>query len=994
MKPVWIAIYLFLFSCPLLAQTAEEAQALHDRGRECFNANKIVEGRDFTRRAMEMRKQLFGEVNEDYITSLNNYALSFSLEKDNAKAADLQAEALRLCAKLPRPHKNIGMYTFNMGRFCYLSGDENGAIKHWERALPLVEKYGELYEQMLEWLGMMYAERGDVPNGSRIMALTEEHNQHELTLPCDEPDCMTRRAEYYYATGDKARAKEAYLKALAMDMTAGQRVRTYTSYAKCLMEERDFAGSAEYYSLAAEAERQANGETEDYIRLVYDAAVRMYLGKQYRKALDGYARVVAFYEKEDSPASRKNIALCRKGEGNALSAMKDHAGAKEKYRAVADYMAAEQPQSEEHAAAIARLATAEKFNSDYDASIGHYREAIALYERLGLHDKAQDTRNALSLCYVYAGKSMEPTQESDEARRQRLEKLQAIINDETANLPLVRRNLGETRYARSLGVIAGSYAQMGRYAESVDWFGRYMQAIRSALRIDFRLMSEDERMLLWNDERQRMDEIMDLLVTMPAGNEALMPALSALAYDCMLLSKGILLNSSIEFERVIASGDNAGLKDTYGKVKKANEEIKQLRQTASSDAELQRILQLQQQNDRLQLALYRDCVEIADFTDYISYDWKAVQAKLTKEDVAIEFAAVRTGAFDSGNHMVALVLTRGMKAPVALPVCTFADMNTMKADASLYDTPVAGRLVWGRLSEYIKDKRNIYFSADGDFNQMGIEYLQYEGEPLSDRKNVCRLSTTKQLCYRRPGSGLQRAVLFGNIDYSAEGEQPTGEVRHAIATLRGAERKAAGGMRFASLDNTRREIEQIGSLLSSAKVKDVLLLSDTKASDHAFLSLSDSRVSVLHIATHGAYLRDTKSAGGSDAMRRSILAFAGANLGGGQGIVTAADIARMNLRHCRLAVLSACETALGQTGADGVYGLQRGFKNAGVATLLMSLRPVDDAATGELMIHFYRALVAGQSPNQALRTARQHLRRAGYDKPEYWASFIVLDGQQ
>lgn len=46
------------------------------------------------------------------------------------------------------------------------------------------------------------------------------------------------------------------------------------------------------------------------------------------------------------------------------------------------------------------------------------------------------------------------------------------------------------------------------------------------------------------------------------------------------------------------------------------------------------------------------------------------------------------------------------------------------------------------------------------------------------------------------------------------------------------------------------------------------------------------------------------------------------------------------------------------------------------------------------MIHFYRALVAGQSPNQALRTARQHLRRAGYDKPEYWASFIVLDGQQ
>ena len=128
-------------------------------------------------------------------------------------------------------------------------------------------------------------------------------------------------------------------------------------------------------------------------------------------------------------------------------------------------------------------------------------------------------------------------------------------------------------------------------------------------------------------------------------------------------------------------------------------------------------------------------------------------------------------------------------------------------------------------------------------------------------------------------------------------------------------------------------------------------------------------------------------------MTRSILAFAGANLGDGTGIITASDIAKMNFRHCNLAVLSACETALGQIGSDGVFGLQRGFKNAGVHTLLMSLRKVSDAATTELMIQFYRSLLSGQTPNQALRTAQQYLRKNGYDKPEYWASFIVLDGQ-
>ena len=59
----------------------------------------------------------------------------------------------------------------------------------------------------------------------------------------------------------------------------------------------------------------------------------------------------------------------------------------------------------------------------------------------------------------------------------------------------------------------------------------------------------------------------------------------------------------------------------------------------------------------------------------------------------------------------------------------------------------------------------------------------------------------------------------------------------------------------------------------------------------------------------------------------------------------------------------------------------------------MSLRPVYDKATAVMMIEFYRLLLSGQTPNNALRAAQQYLRRNGYDKPQYWATFIVLDGQ-
>ena len=125
-------------------------------------------------------------------------------------------------------------------------------------------------------------------------------------------------------------------------------------------------------------------------------------------------------------------------------------------------------------------------------------------------------------------------------------------------------------------------------------------------------------------------------------------------------------------------------------------------------------------------------------------------------------------------------------------------------------------------------------------------------------------------------------------------------------------------------------------------------------------------------------------------MSNSLLVFAGANLKG-DAVVTAADIAKMNLRRCDLAVLSACETGLGKLSDDGVFGLQRGFKNAGVHALLMSLKNVHDEATADLMISFYTHLIEGMTKREALVKAQQEIRESGYKDAKYWATFILLD---
>ena len=77
--------------------------------------------------------------------------------------------------------------------------------------------------------------------------------------------------------------------------------------------------------------------------------------------------------------------------------------------------------------------------------------------------------------------------------------------------------------------------------------------------------------------------------------------------------------------------------------------------------------------------------------------------------------------------------------------------------------------------------------------------------------------------------------------------------------------------------------------------------------------------------------------------------------------------------------------------ADGLYGLQRGFKNAGVQTILMTLSAVDDQASMLLMTKFYENIISGLSERQALIKAQQYLRENGYADSKSWAPFILLD---
>ena len=114
------------------------------------------------------------------------------------------------------------------------------------------------------------------------------------------------------------------------------------------------------------------------------------------------------------------------------------------------------------------------------------------------------------------------------------------------------------------------------------------------------------------------------------------------------------------------------------------------------------------------------------------------------------------------------------------------------------------------------------------------------------------------------------------------------------------------------------------------------------------------------------------------------------------GILTAEEISKLDMRGLDLVVLSACQTGLGDIiSGEGVFGLQRGFKKAGVHTLIMSLWSVDDNATQLMMTEFYSNLTKGMTKREAFLGAQNKVKTtAGFENPRFWAAFIMLDGNE
>ena len=298
-----------------------------------------------------------------------------------------------------------------------------------------------------------------------------------------------------------------------------------------------------------------------------------------------------------------------------------------------------------------------------------------------------------------------------------------------------------------------------------------------------------------------------------------------------------------------------------------------------------------------------------------------VKKTLIKGDVAIDFINVDT------TTIYAYIIKKDK--PIELKQITFIDGSKMLSHESLED-----------ISSNIKGAKRVFFSPSETMSITPIESFFRSRLPNVEVHRVLNLSDI----HKEKSIIIKNVVAIGNPRFNDESTTKSPQNRGAV---------------WQPLPGTKIEIDSISDMFKRNNIK-IQAYTENSATESVIKDFSRKNIDLIHIATHGFFNVENYESG---------LLFTGANRGLNgdtlnnmdDGILTCDEIENLHFPNLKLVVLSACDTGLGKTNIDGVWGLQRAFRIAGAKNMIVSLKKVDDELTQSFMINFYKNLTIGKS---------------------------------
>jgi CHAT domain-containing protein/Tfp pilus assembly protein PilF len=595
-----------------------------------------------------------------------------------------------------------------------------------------------------------------------------------------------------------------------------------------------------------------------------------------------------------------------------------------------------------------------------------------------------------------------------------------------------------------LGNIARTYAAAGDFVNAVGFQARTDATIEQDLLDNLAIGSEHQKLAYFNRISDRTERTVSLnLQLAPSSSDA-----SSLAALVLLKRKGRVLDAMTDSLGALQRRSDARDRALLEELKSTTEQIAKLSlngpQKMSPEEFRERLKKLEERKEDLEGDISRHNLEFRAQSQSVTLE--SVQAAVPAKAALLEYVSYRpydpkapTSNSAFGGTRIAVYVIRSHGVPQGIDLGdakaiqeTVSRLREALRDPLKTDARDASRALDEKVMQPVRgllgEVAQLLISPDGELNLIPFEaLLDEQGHFLLQRYSISYLTTGRDLLRMQVARASKSDLLviadpsFGEPETAQAtntGESkphPSASARRSITT--GAD---LSNVYFAPLSGTSEEARAIQTLFPEAQV-----FTGPRATKDSLRRMEAPRI--LHIATHGFFLQAPTPGSGQAAatpapqgtrgiragtkienpLLRSGLALAGANLNkenstAENGILTALEVSNLNLWGTKLVTLSACDTGVGEVkNGEGVYGLRRAFFLAGTESLVMSLWPVSDYVTRELMTQYYTGLKKGLGRGEALRQAQlAMLKRKGRQHPFYWASFIQagewanLDGQR
>jgi CHAT domain-containing protein/Tfp pilus assembly protein PilF len=581
----------------------------------------------------------------------------------------------------------------------------------------------------------------------------------------------------------------------------------------------------------------------------------------------------------------------------------------------------------------------------------------------------------------------------------------------------------------ALANIALDYAAGGDLAKAVEFETRMEAINEEEITLNLAIGSERQKLAYL----QRASERTDRTISLQLQYAPLDPAAARTAALVILQRKGRVLDAMADTLHSLRQRADAQDQQLLDRLHETTAEMARLAlngpQKLAPDAYHQQLNELGERKEKLESTISRHNAEFRAGARKVSLE--AVQAAIPEQSVLLEFTTYRplyvqavTDAEQFGAPRYAVYLLQRDGPPDGFDLgeasvidAQILDFRAALRDPTRSDVKQLGAKLYDRIMKPLEPRlgsiSGLLISPDGQLDLIPFEALRdAQGRFLVQRYSISYLTSGRDLLRMDvPRASRSGPVIIADPAFSAHPADAASGDSVATSRTKGPaapQATAATGLYFAPLPGTRAEANSIGQLFP-----DVLVLAGPRATKAAVEQVIAP--SILHIATHGFFL-DTSAAkaagGGKEAdaatanpLLRSGLAFSGANLypaDGAMGTLTALEASTLNLWGTKLVTLSACDTGLGEVkNGEGVYGLRRAFFLAGAESMVMSLWPVSDYTTRNMMTAYYRGLRGGAGRAGGLRAVQlATMHSKGREHPYYWAGFIIagewanLDGSR